>query len=134
MALNQVIYLPNPAGTYTKTVGATVTAAGTSTLQTAIPASTYVRVRNFSITMTGTGATGGSLIGTLKIGAGQITCTLITTSAIPYSVELSSDDIGFDGAWLQPADTITFIVAQNGANNVTDIKASCLVSLEDFTA
>ena len=78
MALNQVIYLPNPAGTYTKTVGATVTAAGTSTLQTAIPASTYVRVRNFSITMTGTGATGGSLIGTLKIGAGQITCTLIT--------------------------------------------------------
>lgn len=133
MALNQVIYLPNPAGAYNKMVGATVAVAGTSTLQTAIPASTYVRVRNFSITLLGTaGAAGDFLHGTLKIGAAQFTCSAVIASggATLATAELSSDDVGFDGGWLQPTDTITFIVATSG---LTVTKASVSVSLEDFT-
>ncbi len=133
MALNQVIYLPNPAGAYSKNVGIKVTAAGSSTLQTAIPASTYVRARNFSITLHGTGDTSGSLLGTLKIGTGKFTCVLIGTSSTQYSSELSSDDVGFDGAWLQPGDTITFDVEQGGSGTITNIDASVSVSLEDFT-
>ncbi len=135
MALNQVIYLPNPAGAYCKTVGVKVTAVGSSTLQTAIPASTYVRVRNFSITLHGTGDTNASLLGVLKIGTGKYMCTLIgTNNTTQYSAELSSDDVGFDGAWLQPGDTITFDVEQGGSGTITNIDASVSVALEDFTA
>ena len=134
MALNQVIYLPNPAGTYSKTVGTKHTSATSTVLQAAIPAATYVRVRNFSITMTGTGATSASLIGILKIGAGRFICALIGTASTNYSAELSSDDVGFDGAWLQPGDTITFDTEQNGLNPFTDIEAAVSVALEDFTA
>lgn len=135
MALNEVIYLPNPAGTYTKTVGIQVAAVGTSVLQTAIPASTYVRVRNFSITMKCIGDNVGALVGTLKLGTGKILSTLIApSSGTSYSSELSSDDIGFDGAWLQPGDTVEFVVAQGGSGTVTSILATCHVALEDFTA
>ena len=134
MAINQMAYLPNPDGTENQTVGTSLTSATTDTLYTH-PGSKNVRVRNFCITMTCTGATNGTLVGTLKIGTGKYTATLITTSSsASYSVTLSSADCAFDGSWLQSGDTITFTTAQNGANNVTNIIASVSVALEDFTA
>lgn len=135
MALNQVIYLPNPAGVYTKTVGASVSATGTTTLQAAIAASTYVRVRNFSISIACTGDNvSDRLDGILKIGGGYYNFVLLTPAAGQYEDAIGSDALGFDGVWLQPTDTITFQLTEIGGGTLTNIRATVSVALEDFTA
>lgn len=135
MALNQVIYLPNPLGTYTKTVGASVSATGTTTLQAAIAASTYVRVRNFSISLACTGdGTSDRLDGILRIGNGYFHVSLDTPSAATnYQSIKGSADFDFDGGWLQPTDTITFQLSEIGGGTLTNIRATVSVALEDFT-
>lgn len=136
MALNQVMYLPNPAGVYNKTVGTELTATGAAatTIQAAIAASTYVRVRNFTICLTAIGdATSEYITGVLTIGAGKYTVTASVASGATTSAQFSSADLGFDGAWLQPTDTITFRFIEDGAGAVTGPRASVSVALEDFT-
>lgn len=135
MALNEAIYLPNPAGSYSKTVGATVTATGSSTLQSAIPASTYVRARSFCINISCTGDNVTDLLkGVLKIGSGHYSVDLLTPATANYETTVSSADLGFDGAWLQPTETITFILSEIGGGTVTNVRANVSVALEDFTA
>lgn len=136
MALNEVIYLPNPAAAQSKTVGTelTVGGAGFSTLAT-ITAATYVRVRNFTICLNCVGdGTAEYLRGTLEIGTGKYSVSLLCpTTGDGYTGRFSSADLGFDGAWLQPADTVKFECAAN-AGTPTNIRASVSVALEEFTA
>ncbi len=135
MALNQVIYLPNPEAAQSKVVGIELTATGAaaSTLAT-ITASTYVRVRNFTICLTAVGdATSDYISGILKIGTGKFTVSMLANgSGTPFAQQFSSADLGFDGAWLQPADTITFQCVEAGGT-VANPRASVSVSLEEFT-
>lgn len=136
MALNQVIYLPNPAAAQSKTVGIELTATGgaASTLAT-ITASTYVRVRNFTICLTAIAdATSNYVSGILKIGTGKYTVSLLVpNSGQEYTQNFSSADLGFDGTWLQGGDTITFQCIEVGGT-VGSPRASVSVSLEEFTA
>lgn len=135
MALNEVIYLPNPAGAYTKTVGASVSATGSSTLQAAIAASTYVRARSFCINMSCTGDNVTDLLkGVLKIGGGYYCVDLLTPANANYETTVSSADLGFDGAWLQSGETITFVLSEIGGGTLTNVRANVSVALEDFTA
>lgn len=137
MALNEVIYLPNPAAAQTKTVGTVLTAfsGATNTLITAT-ASTYVRVRSFCIQLTATGdAVSDFVYAKLKIGSGYYTVTLATPSAATlYTTSVSSADLGFDGAWIQGGETITLVVEEVGGGALTTPKASVSVALEEFTA
>lgn len=136
MALNEVISLPNPSGTYTKTIGASVTIAGTTTLQAAIAASTYVRAKNFSISLSCTGdGISDRLDGILKIGGGYFHVSLDTpSSATNYQSIKGSLDFDFDGGWLQPTDTITFQLTEIGGGTLNNVRATVSVALEDFTA
>jgi len=135
MAINQVIYLPNPAAAQSKTVGVALTAtgAGATTIAT-ITASTQVRVRNFTICLSCVGdSTSDYIAGILKIGTGQFAVSVATPAGSAYIGQFSSADLGFDGAWLQPADTITFQAVEAGGGALTSIRASVSVSLEEFT-
>lgn len=136
MALNEAIYLPNPAAAQTKTVGVELTAVGAAaTTLATITASTYVRARSFSICITATASVANQVItGILKIGTGKYSVSmLMPTNATVYAQNFSSADLGFDGAWLQGADTITFeAVVNTGAP--TAIRISSAVPLEEFTA
>lgn len=136
MALNEVIYLPNPEAAQSKTVGIELTAAGAgATTLATITAATYVRVRNFTVCITAIGdGTAEYISGILKIGTGKYTFTvLIPSTATAYHEIFASDGVGFDGAWLQPADTITFQCVVDGGTP-TGIRASVSVALEEFTA
>lgn len=136
MALNQVIYLPNPAAAQTKTVGIELTAVGAAaTTLATITASTYVRARNFTICLSAIGdGTAEYISGILKIGTGKYSVSLlIPTNLSGYTGNFSSSDLGFDGAWLQGGDTITF-QATASAGSPTAIRASVSVALEEFTA
>ena len=136
MALNQVIYLPNPAASQSKTVGTilTATGAGATTLAT-ITAATQVRVRNFTICLSCVGdGISDYICGILKIGTGQFAVSVATPASVAYIAQFSSADLGFDGAWLQPTDTITFQAVEAGGGTLTSIRASVSVSLEEFTA
>jgi hypothetical protein len=137
MALNQVIYLPNPAGTYSKTVGVELTAVGAAatTIQAAIAAGFFVRARNFTICLTANSSVSTQfIVGILRIGNGRYDVTLLMpTSATSYTQNFSSADLGFDGAWLQPGDIVSFeAIVSTGAP--TGIRISVSVALEDFTA
>lgn len=135
MALNEVIYLPNPIGLQSKSIGTELTAAGAgATTLATITAATAVRVRNFTICLTAIGdGTAEYISGILKIGTAKYTVSmLVTTTATAYTEIFSSADMGFDGSWLQPADTITFQCLVDGGTP-TAIRASVAVSLEEFT-
>jgi hypothetical protein len=137
MALNEIVYLPNPAGTEARTVGVELTASGggPTTIYT-VPANEVVRVRNFAICLTAIGdGTSEYLSGILKIGTGKFTVSLITANAgTAYTQNFSCEDLGFNGAWLQVADTITFQAIEAGGGTLTSLRASVSVALEDYSS
>lgn len=138
MALNEIVYLPNPSTS--KSIGAAPAGTGTTTVYT-VGAGEVKKASSFTITLAMVPTTvADSISATLKIGTANFTVTLNTSGSdgsdpdatTPVSRIYSCDAMGYKGSFLQVADTITFIVSSTGAPSL--IKSAVGISLDEYTA
>ncbi len=130
MALNQIVYFPNP--TKSKSVGSTVTANGATTVYTA--PTDNIRVKGFSIVMSGlANSANDASIYTIKIGTAEFIVTLpLPSTTVIASVSKSSVDFDCEGAWLNSGDTITATKADLVGTPGILVHCSCAFVLEDY--
>src|SRR5947208_1890979 len=103
MSLNQIGYLVNPS--IGKTVGASRTTDGTSTVYTGLAND---KVTGFCITATSVG-TGGTDYNTVivTIGTAKYVIVIDSTTGIGLQTIRTGTSLNFNGSFLQVGDTIT---------------------------
>ena len=137
MAINKIVYFPNPLTS--ETLGNTHTVStsttDTDTILTVAATNEYKRVKSFCVTVVfvSGGVTDRAAV-TLKIGSGYYTYSTGLGHASNALVEeiITSSGIGFDSGFLQPADTITISTELVDISNNATITTSVLMIVDDY--
>lgn len=137
MAINKIAYFPNP--TLGKTLGQTqtlnLTGTATDTVLTVAASNEYKYVKSFVLKLTFlSGGVSDEGYAQIKIGSAYYRLSTDSGHAAGDLVEKTvySSDIGFNGGFLAPSDTITVFTSLTDTSGNATLTSQSIVVVDDY--